>query len=113
METETETGTTRVLALDDADIGAVVESNGVTLVEFYAEWCGSCRRMEPVLDALASGTDATVLTVDIETHLETAIEFGAQTTPTFVLFVDGRPVKRLRGAQEESTLRDILARYAD
>jgi thioredoxin 1 len=55
----------------------------------------------------------TVLTIDIESHLETAIEFGAQSTPTFVLFADGQPVKQLRGAQTERSLRDLIRKYND
>lgn len=69
--------------------------------------------MKPVLEALAEDTEATILTIDIESNLETAIEFGAQSTPTFVLFVDGQPVKQLRGGQNEQTLRDLIARYRD
>jgi thioredoxin 1 len=69
--------------------------------------------MKPVLEALAEDTDATILTIDIESNLETAIEFGAQSTPTFVLFVDGQPVKQLRGGQNEQTLRDLIAQYRD
>ena len=69
--------------------------------------------MEPVLQTIAGDTDATVLTIDIESHLETAIEFGAQSTPTFVLFADGQPVKQLRGGQNEQSLRDLIARYSD
>jgi len=45
--------------------------------------------------------------------LETAIEFGAQRTPTFVPFVDGQPVQQLRGGQNEGTLRDLIAQYRD
>ncbi|WP_206424434.1 hypothetical protein [Halorubrum sp. CSM-61] len=45
--------------------------------------------------------------------LETAIEFGAGSTPTFVPFVDGQPVERPRGGQNEQTLRDLIARYYD
>lgn len=101
-----------VVSLGDGDIETVIEGRGVALVEFYTEWCGSCRRMEPVLEALAESTDATVLTVDIESHLETAIEFGAQSAPTFVLFVDGRPVKQLRGSQSERALSDLITRYS-
>jgi thioredoxin 1 len=105
--------TDSVVSLGDDDIGAVVEDSSVALVEFYTEWCGTCRRMEPVLETLAVDTDATVLTADIESNLETAIEFGAQSTPTFVLFADGEPVKRLRGGQTEQSLRDLIARYSD
>ncbi|MFC6974813.1 thioredoxin family protein [Halomicroarcula sp. GCM10025709] len=105
--------TDRVVSLGDDDLETVVEDSSVALVEFYTEWCGTCKRMKPVLEALAEDTDATVLTIDIESNLETAIEFGAQSTPTFVLFVDGQPVKQLRGGQTEQTLRDLIAQYQD
>lgn len=100
-----------VVSLGDDDIEAIVEANDIVLVEFYTEWCGTCRRMEPVLETIDEDTDAKVLTVDIETRLETAIEFGAQSTPTFVLFVDGQPVKRLRGGQTVQSLRDLIKRF--
>ncbi|WP_338739131.1 thioredoxin family protein [Haloplanus salilacus] len=102
-----------VISLGDDDIQAVVDDSSVALVEFYTEWCGTCERMEPILEELAGDTDATILTVDIESNLETAIEFGAQSTPTFVLFVDGQPVKRLRGGQNERILRDLIGQYRD
>ncbi|MUV59648.1 thioredoxin [Halobacterium sp. CBA1126] len=102
-----------MISLDDDDIKTVVEDSSVALVEFYTEWCGTCKRMKPVLETLAEDTDASVLTIDIESNLETAIEFGAQSTPTFVLFVDGQPVKQIRGGQTEQTLRDLIAQYND
>lgn len=105
--------TDSVGSLGDGDLETAVEDSGATLVEFYTEWCGTCQRMKPVLDTLARDTDATTLTVDIESHLETAIEFGAQSTPTFVLFVDGQPVKQLRGGRTEQELRDLLAQFSD
>jgi thioredoxin 1 len=61
--------------------------------------------MMPVLETSAADTDATVLALDIESHLETAIEFCAQSTPSSVLFADGQPVRRLRGIQPEQSLR--------
>lgn len=100
-----------VRSLDEGDITTVVGEEGVGLVEFYTEWCGSCTQMEPILEDLAQETDATVVTVDIETNLETAIEFGAQSTPTFVLFVSGSPVKRLRGSQSKESLKDLIEQY--
>lgn len=112
METQT-TGPDTVVSLDDDDIEAVVETDGAALAEFYTAWCGACQRMKPVLETIAADTDATVLTIDLESHLETAIEFGAQSTPTFVLFVEGQPVKQLRGAQTEQGLRELLNRYND
>jgi thioredoxin 1 len=103
-----------VVSLDDnGDIGSVVADTGVTLVEFFTEWCGTCRRMKPMLETIAADTDAAVAMIDIESHLETAIEFGARSTPTFVLFADGQPVTQLRGGQTEESLRALIAAYSD
>jgi thioredoxin 1 len=112
MTTRTAT-TESVIPLGDRDIEMLVEGSNIALVEFYTEWCGTCKRLKPVLEELARDTDATILTIDIESNLETAIEFGAQSAPTFVLFVDGQPVKQLRGGQNEQTLRDLIAQYRD
>jgi thioredoxin 1 len=106
-------GTNSVISLGDQNIETVLKDTRVALVEFYAEWCGTCKRTTPVLEALAKDTDVTITSIDIESNLETAIEFGAQSPPTFVLFVDGEPVKRLRGGQDEQTLRDLIDQYHD
>lgn len=103
----------RVRTLGDDSFDAVVQSTDLVLVEFYTEWCGTCTQMQPLLESIGDSTEATVLTVDIEANLETAIEFGAQRTPTFVLFVEGRPVKQLTGSQTEATLRDLVDTYAE
>ncbi|WP_336325407.1 thioredoxin family protein [Halovenus sp. HT40] len=112
MATQT-TETDGVVSLGDDDIDAIVRDGGLTLVEFYTEWCGSCQQMTPILERIAADTDATVLTIDVESNLETAIEFGAQSTPTIVLFADGRPVTQRRGAQTEQLLRDLVAEYSE
>ncbi|OTF01993.1 thioredoxin [Halorubrum sp. SD683] len=102
-----------MVSLGDDDLEAVVDDSQVALVEFYTEWCGTCQQMKPTLETIAADTDATVLTIDIESNLETAIEFGAQSSPTFVLFADGQPVKQLRGGQTEQSLRELIATYSD
>lgn len=98
-----------VATLGDVSLETVTEARDVVLVEFYTEWCGTCQQMQPVLESIGADTDASVLKVDIESNLETAIEFGAQRTPTFVVFADGRPVKQLQGSQTEAALRELLA----
>ncbi len=104
---------TPVRSLGEGSIDTIVDSDAVVLVAFYTGECDACKAMDPPLAAIASDTSATVLTVDIESHLETAIEFGAQTSPSVVLFVDGRPVKRRRGRQTDAALRDLMEPYLE
>ena len=102
-----------VISLGDEDSDSVVGETDVTLVEFYTEWCGTCQQMKPMVETIAADTNAAVATINIESHLDIATESGAQSTPTFVLFVDGQPVKQLRGGQTEQSLRELIATHSD
>ena len=101
-----------LVSLGNEEFEAAVGGSGITLVEFYTDWCSTCSQMWPHLRDIAADTVATVVTVDIESNLEPAIEFDAHRTPTFVLFVDGQPVRRLHGGQTAQTLRNLIRRYS-
>lgn len=112
METR-DRGVSEVNALGARPLQDVVGDADVVLVAFVAEWCGACTRLEPVLDSIAADTDAVAVTVDVETHLATAIEYGARGTPTVVIFVDGWPTKRIHGSLPEADLRARLSTYLE
>lgn len=89
----------------------IAAGEGVTLVDFTAEWCGPCRMLAPVLEQLAAETaDLTVVTVDVDASPELAGTFGVMSFPTLMFFVDGRPVHRIVGARGVASLREELAR---
>lgn len=108
-----ETSDDGIRTLRGGSFDAAIDGEKLVLVEFFTDWCGTCTRMEPLLESLAADTDAAVLKVDIERQLHTAVQYGAQSSPTFVLFADGRPVTRLRGGQTEATLRSLVDRWAE
>jgi thioredoxin 1 len=89
----------------------VVSENRVVLVDFWAEWCGPCKMLEPILDEVASDTPAAVAKVDVDDHQSIAGEFGVQGIPTLVLFVDGDAEEQLVGVQDEDDLRSLVDRY--
>jgi thioredoxin 1 len=91
------------------ELEQVVSEQDVVLVDCYADWCGPCKMMEPVIEDLAGSTDAAVAKVDVDANREIAAELGAQSIPTFVLFVDGEPTERLVGAQDQSTFEQLVA----
>jgi thioredoxin 1 len=86
-------------------------SSGVVLVDFYADWCGPCKMLEPTVQAIAAETDATVAKVDIDALQELARQFNVQGVPTLHLYADGERVEELVGVQDQSTLSSLVARY--
>jgi len=95
-----------------AELTEVVDEHGVVLVDFYADWCGPCQMLEPVIEAIAAGTDATVAKVDIDANRGLAAEYSVRGVPTLLLFAAGQPVERLVGMQDEAKLRSVIEQYA-
>lgn len=95
--------------VNDTDFENVV-SKGVTLVDFYADWCGPCRRIAPLLDELSSelAGKATIAKLDIEQSQETTARFGVTSIPTLILFKDGQEVKRLVGLTDKDSLKKLI-----
>ncbi|MFP8958806.1 thioredoxin [Natrialbaceae archaeon A-CW3] len=79
------------------------------LVDFYADWCGPCQMLAPVLDRIAAETSGTIAKVDTEALPQLAHQHGVRGLPTLILFEHGEPAKQLVGMQEEATLRNLFA----
>ena len=100
----------KVTSLNDTDFDTTI-AEGVTLVDFWAPWCGPCRMQVPILEELAESVDGqtkiTKLNVD---EAETVAErFGVQAIPTLLLFKDGNEVQRFIGVQSKETLIDAIS----
>ncbi len=92
----------------------VVNSSGLTLVDFWANWCGPCRALAPSLERLAAAFAgrAKIAKVEVDAYPELAKRFGVRSIPTLVFFRDGREVERLVGNLPYPTLEARLARLA-
>ncbi len=90
----------------------VVGSNDVVVVDFYADWCGPCETLEPILESIAAGTPAAVAKVDVDQHGDIAGEFGVQGIPMLAVFAGGEQVEELVGVQNEDTLAGLVDQYA-
>ncbi len=85
-------------------------ANGVTLVDFWAEWCGPCRMLTPIIDELVGDYDgkATISKVNVDEASELAQQFGVSSIPTLLVMKDGKEVNRFVGVTSKDNLSKAL-----
>jgi thioredoxin 1 len=84
----------------------VINADQLTLVDFWAEWCGPCKMIAPVLDELANELDGqlTITKLNVDENPDTAGAYGVMSIPTLLVFKDGEPVDRIVGFQQKPQL---------
>jgi thioredoxin 1 len=91
----------------------VLDADAPVLVDFWAEWCGPCRMVGPIVDEIADehGGKLKVLKLNVDENPGTAREYGVMSIPTLMVFKDGQPDKRIVGAKPKSALLADLSEY--
>lgn len=101
----------RPVKVDGDDFRALVDDAGVpVLVDFYADWCGPCKVMAPVLDELAAERMGRVLVAKVDTDRAPRLsaELGIRGIPTLILYRDGREARRRTGAVSRAGLESVI-----
>ncbi|MFD1633683.1 thioredoxin [Haloplanus ruber] len=93
---------------DDDHLNELVSDHAVILVDYYADWCGPCKMLEPTVEEIAAETDAVVLKVDIDELQELAQERGIRSVPTLEFYANGEQAERLIGVQDKADLVEIV-----
>ncbi len=83
----------------------VLKNDKLTVVDFFATWCGPCQMLAPVLEKISNeNDDLNIVKVDIDESVELAIKYQVEVVPTLVIFKNGNLVKTLEGFRSEKEL---------
>ena len=87
--------------------------NQITLVDFFATWCGPCKMMHPVLEQLKEdlGDSIRILKIDVDNNESLSETYRIQSVPTLMLFKEGKQLWRQSGAMRVQELKDLIAKY--
>lgn len=84
----------------------VLKADGIVLVDFYADWCGPCKMVAPIIDELSEEmSDVTFVKVNVDEEGELAQEYNVVSIPTFVIFKDGSVASQFMGAQGKEAIK--------
>lgn len=92
-----------VVYANNSNFDKTVE-RGLTLIDFYAEWCGPCKMIAPVLEELASSENLNVVKINVDSERELAEKYNIMSIPTLMIFKDGNAVSTKMGFQSKEML---------
>lgn len=97
-----------------ASFSNIINSDKPVLVDFFAEWCGPCKMMKPVLEQLKSrvGDKATIIKVDVDKNPAVAAHFQIQGVPTLMIFRNGKVLWRESGVIQAKQLEQLLMQFS-
>jgi len=102
----------KVLSLNNSNFkGEVIEAKGLVLVDFWADWCGPCKMLAPILEELSGETEAKICKVNVDESGDLAGDYGIRSIPTMIIFKDGVKVDQIVGLRQKSELLEKLNSY--
>jgi thioredoxin 1 len=102
----------KVLSVNNSNFKSeVAESKGIVLVDFWADWCGPCKMLAPILDELSEESTAKICKVNVDESGDLAGDYGIRSIPTMIVFKDGVKVDQIVGLRQKQELLEKLNSY--
>jgi len=99
------------MIVTDNNFDEVIKSNGLVLIDFWAEWCGPCKMVSPILDEISKEHGILVGKLNIDENPLKPVEFSVSSIPTMVLFEDGVVIKTIIGAKPKHKMLEELSEW--
>ena len=99
------------MIVTDDSFNEIVSTNDLVLVDFWAEWCGPCKKLSPILDEISDERGLLVGKLNVDENPSKMEEYSVHSIPTMVLFKSGQPVKTIVGAKPKHLLLKELSEW--
>jgi thioredoxin 1 len=99
------------MILTDTTFDTEVSTNSLILVDFWADWCGPCKKVSPILDEISEETGLLIGKLNVDENPEKSLEFAVSSIPTMVLFKDGKPIHTIIGAKPKHVMLKELSEW--
>lgn len=95
--------------LDKNNFKETIDNDNYILVDFWAEWCGPCKMIAPVLEDISKErTDVVIAKLNVDDNQQIAIDYGVQSIPTLILFKNGKIIDKKIGVLPKKTINEFL-----
>ncbi len=101
------------LEITDAGFEDILKSDKPLVIDFWAEWCGPCRMVGPIVEELATeyGDRVTIGKVDVDNNQQVSVDFGIRNIPTILIFKNGEVVDKIVGVSPKEVIAEKLAAH--
>lgn len=99
--------------VNQKELDSLIKKGDLVLVDVYADWCGPCRALSPIIEQLSKETNgAKIVKLDVDNNQEFAARFGIMSVPTVLIFKDGDLIEQLVGLRDKSTYLTLIEEHA-